>query len=398
MNINLRLLTLAVFGLCVLLSAGCVANPDAFLLNPGVYKDNYIKLIDEEAPFLEHPTGDFPSIEPPTRLAAGYKPEVRDTDDMDRITLDLLEQGYVMIGFSALNSREVSNKPCDLGSMTKAEYDSCRFWTAFGGVNPDADPLGDPIDAGIALNAALVVVQRDYSFSRVETQAQRIVTDEGVDGSATIAGSRNRSRTDAYGSSNTSGYSSTYGSNNAKTNSGGISLSPWSSSKTEGDYDERTYNSSSTNDRSTSITRGGDISGSATGSRTAHWATALVQNTVDHYDFIATFWKKAKPTDMVLGVLTAPLPRELWPVIGSRSARVVRAVVGDTPAYMAEIWEGDVIVAIEGKRIQGENGLRRTLEQHAGEEVTFTIYRGDGLYDLPVNLNRGTTLGNYAAR
>ena len=123
-----------------------------------------------------------------------------------------------------------------------------------------------------------------------------------------------------------------------------------------------------------------------------------MQNTVDHYDFIATFWKKAKPTDMVLGVLTDPLPRELWPVIGSRSARGVRAVVGDTPAYMAEIWEGDVIVAIEGKRIQGENGLRRTLEQHAGEEVTFTIYRGDGLYDLPVNLNRGTTLGNYAAR
>ena len=124
--------------------------------------------------------------------------------------------------------------------------------------------------------------------------------------------------------------------------------------------------------------------------RSKHWATSLVQDTVDHYEYMVTYWKRVKPHDMVLGVFTDPLPRDLWPLIGTRNARVVRSVVGDTPAYYAEMWEGDIIVAVNGEGIQGKRGFRQALDGNAGKEVTLTVYRTDRFYDIKVELNHGT--------
>jgi hypothetical protein len=389
----------AAFVPALLLSA-CAVNPDAYRLNPGAYQDNYIKLIDESATFLEHPTGVFPAKPPPTRLASRYRPEVEDTDNMDHKTLALLEQGYVMIGYAAVNTRETGEKSCDKGTLTKAEYDSCRFWTHVSGVNPDADPLGDPLDAAIVLNASLVVLQRGYSFSRNEIQARRIVTGEGVDVARTSGGSSFNSNTSHLGTSTTQGFANTTGTHKSSTVGGSAGYGIFgptadvSGSHTWGDSEDNTVHGSETVDRSNTNTAGGDSHSSRTQNRSQHWATALVESAVDHYDYVATFWKRVKPQNLILGAFTDPLPRELWPLIGSRSARVVRAVVGDSPAYRAEMWEGDILVAIDDEKIQGEQGLQDALNRHAGQNVVFTIFRNDDFYELPVSLNLGTALSS----
>lgn len=384
------------------LLAGCATPDGGYRLNPGAYTENYIELVETDSPFLEHPTGEVPKRLPPTRLAAGYAPTMIDTDNMDQKTLELREQGYVMIGYAALNTRESGQKACDKATMTRQEFDACRFWTAIGGHNPDANPLGDPRDAAVALNASLVVVQRDYAFSRREIQAHRVVTDEGAGTVTSRGGASSRAESAHSGTSSTIGSSNTAGSNQSGTVGGSVGtgvFGPYGEvhgSYTEGSYKERTNFGSLTTDNSRSSASSNESFGTSTDSRTQHWATALVENTVDHYDYIATFWKKVRPGDMILGAFTHPLPRELWPVIGTRSARVVNAVVGGTPAFYAELWEGDILLAINGERIQGKKGLDDSLDRHAGQEVVFTIFRDDDLYEITIPLNTG--LPYYANR
>lgn len=377
--------------------SACVAPPGAYKLNPGVYADNYIKLLESDSPFLIHPTGEFPKTVPPTRLTAGYEPTVEDTDDMDQKTLQLRERGYVMIGYAALNSRETGEAPCEQGAMTKADYDGCRFWTALGGVNPDADPLGDPLDAAVALNAELVVVQRNYSFSRRETQARRIVTDEGVDSTRDTGRSGSSSNTDYRGSSDTSGFSSTRGTHSSETVGGSAGVGMFgptaevNASATQGRHAEDTRHGSNTRDASNSRTNTSEGFNNNSTSKSKHWATALVEDEVDHYDYVATYWKQVKPQNMILGAFTDPLPRHLWSALGTRSARVVRAVIGETPAFYAELWEGDILVAINGEKIQSERGLQETLRRFAGQDAVLTIFREDDYYELPVALNQGSS-------
>ena len=86
----------------------------------------------------------------------------------------------------------------------------------------------------------------------------------------------------------------------------------------------------------------------------------------------------------VLGLI---IFRLLWGFIGTRHARMVRAVVGGTPAYDADIWDGDILLEIEGQPIRGESGYSELLEQHQGHEVSVTIWRDGDIFDLPVQLN-----------
>ncbi|MCC5861025.1 MAG: PDZ domain-containing protein [Gammaproteobacteria bacterium] len=391
-----------VFAILAAFLAGCATPDGGYRLNPGAYTENYIELVRTDAPFLEHPTGTVPDRLPPTRLRAGYAPLLIDTDNMDQKTLELREQGYVMIGYAALNTRESGDKACDRATMTKREFDACRFWTGIGGHNPDADPLGDPRDAAVALNATKVVVQRNYAFSRREIQARRVVTADGTDTAVSRGGASSRSQAAHAGTSSTRGSSNTRGSHESGTVGGSAGVGPFGpygeahGSYTTGSYNENTGFGSVTNDSSRSSAASSESFGSSTESRSQHWATALVENTVDHYDYIATFWKKARPDDMILGAFTEPLPRDLWPVIGTRSARVVNAVIGNTPAYYAELWEGDILVAINGDRILGQQGLDESLARHAGQDVTLTIFRDDNFYEVVVLLNNGAP--QYANR
>ena len=119
---------------------------------------------------------------------------------------------------------------------------------------------------------------------------------------------------------------------------------------------------------------------------TKHWATALIDRHVDHYDYMVTYWKRADVDKVVLGTLTEPVRRDMWTRLGTRHAREVSAVIGGSPAFMADIWEGDILLAIDGERIAGEQGFNRLLEAHAGRDVVVTIWRDGEIHDRQVPL------------
>ncbi|HEY8425700.1 MAG TPA: trypsin-like peptidase domain-containing protein [Limnochordales bacterium] len=72
-----------------------------------------------------------------------------------------------------------------------------------------------------------------------------------------------------------------------------------------------------------------------------------------------------------------------------RLAALVLQVTPDSPAQRSGVQPLDVIVAIDGRRVQGLEGLRRELARRAaGERVVLDILRGDATLRLPVVLGR----------
>jgi membrane-associated protease RseP (regulator of RpoE activity) len=61
-------------------------------------------------------------------------------------------------------------------------------------------------------------------------------------------------------------------------------------------------------------------------------------------------------------------------------------IVGGTPASEANLRRGDLIVAFDGKPIDGRPGFERLLREHLGKRVTLTVRRGDAKFERLVRL------------
>jgi S1-C subfamily serine protease len=118
-----------------------------------------------------------------------------------------------------------------------------------------------------------------------------------------------------------------------------------------------------------------------------HWATTFLDKDVDHYDYLVTFWKRVERKKMALGAVTEPVPKTLWKTLGTRQGRLVSQVIGGTPASDADIWEGDVLLAINGEKITSEEGWGKLLQRYQGQEVKITLWRDGNFFEAPVMLN-----------
>jgi PDZ domain len=375
------------------------------VLNTGSYGSNYVMVVPTNAPYLIHPTGQYPSETPKYYRDVKYQPNYRVVDNMDQAIIDMRDKGYVMVGYSAVNTRERPDKPC--GGLAGQDLSNCQLnYQLKTGLYYQDDPLGSPVEMAMYANADTVLVQKNYSFSRVEVQQQRIITDEGTNVTQSSGGSRNvyhdKWRNSTYGTSSTKGNSTSTGSSQQtgkeahadigaskllgpSANVGGSLSQLDGTSKNKTKYDEQT------NSKSTTV--GGSYGGSSqdfdnqVAHTSKHWATALVDKHVDHYDMMATYWKMADPNKTILGALTEGVQRDLWEKLGTRTARTVIAVIGGSPAYLAEIWEGDILIAFDGEKIVGEAGLSKLLEKYNGQEVVLTLWRNGNFYDVTVLLN-----------
>ena len=371
--------------------------------NFGLYVENYQKVVGTNADFLEHPTGSYVAWNSQKWKFARelYDPQIDYTDDMDSTVMAMREKGYVMIGYAAFNSSEARDSPFHDG-MTQGERTGTRLGLRMRGHDPNMDMKGNPRDAAIWANASVVVVQKGYAFSRLETKRQRIRTHSGTDD--TRMRGRSNSRHGGQYAGNSSGSSSTSGSSktsgnwdengqkvgaSAGTDGGSVDAeADWR----EGGSDESTkYNE---NSRFNSRYQGGYAGGSQNQyndritTRSEHWATTLVDKHVNHYDYMVTYWKKAKVEQFTFGAFTKNVPREIMQEIGTRHARMIEAVVGGTPAYDANVWEGDVLLEIAGEPVRGEDGYSDLLAAHRGEEVTMTFWRDGEIFDITVELNQ----------
>jgi len=112
--------------------------------------------------------------------------------------------------------------------------------------------------------------------------------------------------------------------------------------------------------------------------------TTYVSETVDYYNYSATFWKKTKP--MKFGVLVQSLDETTKKQLQSNRGVIVNVVVRKTPAYNADILKGDIITLFNSEPIVDADDFFAKIKAHAGQDVIVRIIRNGVTKDIALTL------------
>jgi hypothetical protein len=107
------------------------------------------------------------------------------------------------------------------------------------------------------------------------------------------------------------------------------------------------------------------------------YSTYAIPYSVNRNTFYASYWVRRDVTKIQLGVQYVPLGDELRRKLERNSGVVIAIVVRGTPAFNANILEGDVVLRLNGADVVDAPGFTSQLVQLAGQTVTLDIIRGD---------------------
>lgn len=114
------------------------------------------------------------------------------------------------------------------------------------------------------------------------------------------------------------------------------------------------------------------MNGTATTTATGTSTTYIPYNT-NRYDFGASYWVKLKP--MSLGVYVEELTPETRRAIGSNKGAFVTTVVNDSPAFMADIFPGDIVRRFNGEEVINQQDLINRISTSAGTTIELVLLR-----------------------
>lgn len=117
-------------------------------------------------------------------------------------------------------------------------------------------------------------------------------------------------------------------------------------------------------------------------------STTFVPMTAHRANYYAGYWVKLKPA--VLGVTLLPLTADQHRTIGTNAGLLVRVVVIGSPAYKADIFRGDYLMAINGESTSDVQDALRILKTHAGQSVKLSLLRNGAAVSKDVQLATGT--------
>jgi C-terminal processing protease CtpA/Prc len=103
------------------------------------------------------------------------------------------------------------------------------------------------------------------------------------------------------------------------------------------------------------------------------YQTAYVEQSVDYFDYAASFWAKAKAP--LFGVNVKALDDQAKSELGTNKGVVVRVVVTDSPAYEADILRNDVLLSLQDEAIRDPDQFFKLVNKYAGQTVSVLIYR-----------------------
>jgi C-terminal processing protease CtpA/Prc len=124
--------------------------------------------------------------------------------------------------------------------------------------------------------------------------------------------------------------------------------------------------------------------------------TSSHQKTIDHYstvtdnvenaryNYVATFWVRAKPDP--LGARLAPLGQNRRVKLQRNAGVVVTAVVQGSPAFVAGVLHDDVLLALDHTPIVDVESFAASLASLGGREVELDGVRDDKPFQLRVAL------------
>ena len=114
------------------------------------------------------------------------------------------------------------------------------------------------------------------------------------------------------------------------------------------------------------------------------YRTHYEQQTVEYYDHTAVFWKKIQAP--AFGAYVSELEDADRQAIQSNKGVVVRAVVGKSPAFLADIFKGDILRSFDDEDILDVEDYLAKVAAKAGKEVDIKVWRGGKMLTKTVTL------------
>lgn len=124
------------------------------------------------------------------------------------------------------------------------------------------------------------------------------------------------------------------------------------------------------------------VNGSAT-TNTYGTQTVMVPYSIQRNDFDAVYFVKVRPH---FGAVCGPINDELRARLQTNAGVLIKVIVTGSPAARADILPGDVILTMDGRRVDSWEDLNAYLKSHYGEAVTFGIDRNGTELKKTVNL------------
>lgn len=116
--------------------------------------------------------------------------------------------------------------------------------------------------------------------------------------------------------------------------------------------------------------------------------TYQIPYSVVRNEYFASYWAAQDPNKARLGARAAPLPDAMRSELQRNTGVYVPIVMRGTPAFRANVLEGDVIVRIGGEEVIDPSGFDTQLTRFAGSDVVLTVIRNGTSHDISVRLNQ----------
>lgn len=109
------------------------------------------------------------------------------------------------------------------------------------------------------------------------------------------------------------------------------------------------------------------------------------QVTVVRFQYVAGFFRKIRPP--IFGIIGIPLPSEIRQQLERNTGVFVWVVANDSPAFNANILEGDVILKMNGEDVMSVADLTKKNVMFAGQKIDVEIWRNGQFKTISVQLN-----------
>jgi len=146
-----------------------------------------------------------------------------------------------------------------------------------------------------------------------------------------------------------------------------------------------TTTTSLTTSTATVLGAGGPVTAYGTGTTTTFGQqTTYVPVTINRTEYGAVFFVKRR---WALGTVWRDLTDAERQELQSNKGVAVHVVVENSPAFLADILPGDIVLAVNGTPVLGQDAMAGTLKANAGQRVTLSLYRRGQRIDKDVRLN-----------
>jgi hypothetical protein len=130
---------------------------------------------------------------------------------------------------------------------------------------------------------------------------------------------------------------------------------------------------------------GSSFYGTANSYSSGTYTSSVVPVTITRRDYSAVFFRKLSPPS--IGIFYANLSQEQIKQAGTNSGVCVTIVRRDSPAFLADIFEGDIITEVDDEKTSSDTVARSIFRRKKGCKVAVTILRNGSVIKKVLQLN-----------